>query len=44
MYILENKKDRSLYLNVNELFQVKRGEYMIVNDEENDAMSHLVIE
>lgn len=35
---------RSLYLNINGLFQVKGDEYMIVNHEENDAVSYLVIE
>lgn len=35
---------RSLYLNINGLFQVKGDEYMIANHEENDAVSYLVIE
>lgn len=30
---------RSLYLDINGLFQVKGDEYMIVNHEENDAVS-----
>jgi len=35
---------RSLYFNINGLFQVKGDEYTIVNHEENNAVSYLVIE
>lgn len=34
---------RSLFLNINGLFPVKWDEYMIVNHEENDAVSYLVL-